>query len=77
MVYFQLLVCRLFISNFYYNYKTLINTILINLKYSVKDGKYRIYNGNRDLNSLIQFIKEKQWQSIEPSSAWFSPNSIL
>lgn len=45
--------------------------------YHVKDGKYRIYNGNRDLNSLVEFIKLKQWQSVEPSSAWLSPNSFL
>lgn len=45
--------------------------------YHIKDGQYRIYNLNRDLDSLVDFIKNKEWKNIEPSSSWLSPNSFL
>lgn len=45
--------------------------------YHIKDGKYRIYNGNRELNSLVDFIKNKEWEKLEPTSSYLSPNSIL
>lgn len=45
--------------------------------YHIKDGQYRVYNGARDLESLTNFIKNKDWKNIEPSSSWLTPNSFL
>lgn len=45
--------------------------------YHIKDGKYRIYSQGRDLSKLTAFIANKEWKSIEPSSAWLAPNSFL
>jgi len=45
--------------------------------YHIKNGQYRIYNGNRDIENLVNFIKNKEWEKIEPSSSWLTPNSIL
>lgn len=45
--------------------------------YHIKDGQYRVYNGTRDLQSLTDFIVNKEWEKIEPSSSWLTPNSFL
>lgn len=45
--------------------------------YHIKDGQYRVYNGNRDINNLIDFIQNKEWQSIEPTRSWLTPNSFI
>lgn len=45
--------------------------------YHIKDGQYRVYNGTRDLQSLVNFIANKEWKNIEPSSSWLTPNSFL
>lgn len=45
--------------------------------YHIKDGQYRVYNGTRDLESLVNFILKKEWQNIEPSSSWLTPNSFI
>ncbi|RNA18761.1 thioredoxin-related transmembrane 1 isoform X2 [Brachionus plicatilis] len=45
--------------------------------YHVKDGQYRIYNSNRDLNSLVKFVSSQEWKSVDPSSSWLAPNSFL
>ncbi|XP_055603195.1 thioredoxin-related transmembrane protein 1-like [Uranotaenia lowii] len=44
--------------------------------YHVLNGEFRQYKGPRDLNSLMTFIEEKKWQSVEPVSAWSKPDSI-
>lgn len=44
--------------------------------YHVKDGVFRIYNGARNSKSMISFIDEKGWQSVEPVSRWLSPDSL-
>jgi len=44
---------------------------------SIKEGQYRVFNGNRDIQSLTEFIAEKKWKDIEPSSSWLTPNSFL
>lgn len=46
------------------------------LYFSVVDGQFRQYKGARDLNSLMTFIEDKKWQSIEPVSALSKPDSI-
>lgn len=45
--------------------------------YHIKDGKYRVYPGNRDLTSLVDFIVNKECEKLEPTSTWLSPNSVL
>lgn len=45
--------------------------------YHIKDGQYRVYNGNRDLDNLVEFIRNNDWKKIEPSSSWLTPNSFL
>ncbi|CAF0718302.1 unnamed protein product [Brachionus calyciflorus] len=45
--------------------------------YHIKNGQYRIYNSARDLDSLVDFIKNEGWKNVEPSSSWLSPNSFL
>ena len=45
--------------------------------FSIKDGQYRVYSGHRDLEHLVNFIKNQEWKKIEPSSSWLTPNSFL
>lgn len=44
--------------------------------FHVLNGEFRQYKGSRDLNTLMTFIEEKKWQSLEPVSAWSKPDSI-
>lgn len=44
--------------------------------FHVLNGEFRQYKGSRDLNTLMTFIEEKKWQSLEPVSAWSRPDSI-
>lgn len=45
--------------------------------YHIKDGQYRVFDDKRDLNSLVEFIQNKKWEKIRPSSSWLTPNSFL
>lgn len=44
--------------------------------YHVKNGIFRIYNGPRNSKSMINFVDEKGWQSLEPVSRWLRPDSL-
>lgn len=44
--------------------------------FHVLNGEFRQYKGTRDLNSLMTFIEEKKWQTLEPVSAWSKPDSL-
>ncbi|KAH8272876.1 hypothetical protein KR018_006663 [Drosophila ironensis] len=44
--------------------------------YHVKDGEFRQYRGARDGDALMFFVKKKQWQSLEPLSAWKKPDTL-
>ncbi|XP_030381744.1 thioredoxin-related transmembrane protein 1-like [Scaptodrosophila lebanonensis] len=44
--------------------------------YHVKDGEFRQYRGARDGDSLLFFVKNQQWLSTEPLSAWKKPDTI-
>jgi thiol-disulfide isomerase/thioredoxin len=44
--------------------------------YHVKDGVFRIYNGPREETSMINFIEEQGWKSVEPVSRWLAPNTL-
>ncbi|XP_058825812.1 thioredoxin-related transmembrane protein 1 isoform X2 [Topomyia yanbarensis] len=44
--------------------------------FHVLNGEFRQYKGPRDLNSLMTFIEEKKWQTLDPVSAWSKPDSI-
>ncbi|XP_044127487.1 thioredoxin-related transmembrane protein 1 [Bufo gargarizans] len=45
--------------------------------YHCKDGVFRKYQGSRTHKDFISFINEKEWESIEAVSSWFSPDSLL
>jgi len=45
--------------------------------YHVKDKQFRPYRGPRSKDDFLLFIEEKRWQSIEPISTWYSPDSLL
>ncbi|XP_017473970.1 PREDICTED: thioredoxin-related transmembrane protein 1 [Rhagoletis zephyria] len=44
--------------------------------YHVKEGEFRQYRGSRDGDALMLFLKQKQWNKIEPISAWKKPDTI-
>ena len=44
--------------------------------YHVIDGEFRQYRGSREADALILFLKQKQWQKIDPISAWKKPDTI-
>ncbi|XP_050325147.1 thioredoxin-related transmembrane protein 1 [Bactrocera neohumeralis] len=44
--------------------------------YHVKEGEFRQYRGSRDGDALMLFLKQKQWQKLEPISAWKKPDTI-
>lgn len=44
--------------------------------YHVKEGKFRQYQGSRDGDSLMLYVKEKEWTKAEPVSSWKNPDSI-
>ena len=44
--------------------------------YHVKDGVFRIYDGPRQHTSLITFVEEQNWKSIEPVSRFLAPNTL-
>lgn len=44
--------------------------------YHVKDGIFRQYKGSRDVEAFQLFLKERQWEKIEPVSNWKQPDSI-
>lgn len=45
--------------------------------YHIKNGQYRVFTASRDLQTLTEFITKKQWEKVEPSSSWLTPNSFL
>lgn len=44
--------------------------------FHVKNGVFRYYKMGRDKDSMISFIKERKWETVETISSWKSPNSI-
>lgn len=44
--------------------------------YHVKDGVFRQYKGSRDVEAFQLFLKDKQWEKIEPVSSWKQPDSF-
>ncbi|XP_069805426.1 thioredoxin-related transmembrane protein 1 [Dendropsophus ebraccatus] len=45
--------------------------------YHCKDGTFRKYQGPRTHKDFINFVNEKEWESLEAVSSWFSPDSLL
>ncbi|NP_001121246.1 thioredoxin-related transmembrane protein 1 L homeolog isoform X1 [Xenopus laevis] len=45
--------------------------------YHCKDGVFRKYQGSRSHKDFINFISEKEWETIEPVSSWAGPSSFL
>ena len=54
-------------------YMTYLN-IIANC-YSVKDGEFRLYKGERKADPLVVFINEKQWESLTPVPWYSNPDS--
>jgi len=44
--------------------------------FHVKDGIFRQYRGARDKDSLISFVEDKKWSTVEPVSGWSNPDSV-
>merc|ERR1711981_244016 len=44
--------------------------------FHVKDGEFRQFKGSRKVKDFLDFVEEKQWESVEPISSWQSPGSI-
>ena len=42
----------------------------------MKDGEFRQFKGSRKVKDFLDFVEEKQWESVEPISSWQSPGSI-
>lgn len=66
---------------FYFNYLIcIVNLDLVIIKFfthfSVKNGVFRYYKMGRDKDSMISFIRERKWETVETISSWKSPNSI-
>ncbi len=45
--------------------------------FSVHDGVFRQYSGERSLRNLKKYIDNQEWQKTSPISSYFGPNSIL
>ena len=46
------------------------------LYFSVKDSVFRQYRGPRDKDSLITFVEERKWETVESLSSWKAPDSV-
>lgn len=44
---------------------------------SAMNGKFRLYKEKRRLDELLDFVKDKKWEKVEPVPSWKSPGSIL
>eukprot|EP00126_Sphaerothecum_destruens_P011548 Sdes_comp20925_c0_seq6m18348 len=61
-------------------HKTLMGRFHINglpTIYHIKDGKYRMYSGERSLEAFRDFIQLKLWTQIDPLPWWKTPSSFL
>jgi hypothetical protein len=44
---------------------------------SAMNGEFRLYKEKRKFDMLVEFIREKKWEKVEPLPSWKSPGSIL
>lgn len=44
--------------------------------FHVKDGVFRQYRGARDKDSLISFVEDRRWETVETLPSWKSPDSL-
>ena len=42
----------------------------------MKDGEFRQFKGSRKVKDFLDFVEEKQWESVEPITSWQNPGSI-
>ena len=42
----------------------------------MKDGVTRHYTGSRGLQDLLNYIRKREWQSVQPVPWYKSPDSI-
>ena len=45
--------------------------------YHIRDGEFRVYDGQRDVTDFTTFVTEKKWEKIDPVAAWKSPTGML
>ncbi|CAF2603852.1 unnamed protein product [Rotaria sp. Silwood2] len=45
--------------------------------YYVRDGAFRVYDGERSLNALKNYIAHEDWKKTEPMSPYSAPDSFL
>lgn len=43
--------------------------------FHVSNGEFRQYRGSRDIESFLQFVKEKKWKDLQAVPSWKSPAS--
>ena len=41
--------------------------------FSIKDGVFRQFRGSRKTKDFLDFIEDKQWETIDPMSKWQDP----
>ncbi|KAK7493422.1 hypothetical protein BaRGS_00015322 [Batillaria attramentaria] len=44
--------------------------------YHIKDGEFRVFQGERKESELLKFVDDKLWQDVTPVSSWTHPNSF-
>merc|ERR1712141_812055 len=44
--------------------------------FHVRDGEFRQFKGSRKVKDFLDFVEEKQWESVEPITSWQNPGSI-
>jgi hypothetical protein len=80
------LLCQPFISKYSVYVYLLLTTKLKkkdgqlhfnSIVFSVKDGRFSVYDGSRFLEEFVNFVKEQKWRDIEPIPSWKSPGSFV
>jgi len=44
--------------------------------FHIKDGVFRQFRGSRKTKDFLDFIEDKQWETIDPMSKWQDPGSV-
>jgi len=42
---------------------------------SIKDCDVRFYDRDRNMNDLVEYIREKKWEEVDPVPYWRSPTA--
>jgi hypothetical protein len=44
---------------------------------SVKDKQYRVYEGNRETDDFVNYVKDKKWIHTKAINSWLTPDSLI